>query len=52
MPPRNDGRTPPPPTSQGGSRPGMRINDLVSENGAGRSSTDSDMLNMLNRRPM
>jgi hypothetical protein len=30
----------------------MRINDLVSDNGAGRSSTDSSMLNMLNRRPM
>ncbi|KAF2116582.1 hypothetical protein BDV96DRAFT_645008 [Lophiotrema nucula] len=52
MPPRNDGRTPPPPTPQGGSRPGMRINDLVSDSGNGRSSTDSDMLNMLNRRPM
>lgn len=51
-PPRNDGRTPPPPTSQGGSRPSMRINDLVSDSGPTRSSTDSDMLNMLNRRPM
>ncbi|XPS72088.1 hypothetical protein M3J09_004258 [Ascochyta lentis] len=51
-PPRTDGRTPPPPTSQPASRPGMRINDLVSDNGNGRSSTDSDMLNMLNRRPM
>ncbi|KAJ4381238.1 hypothetical protein N0V86_003587 [Didymella sp. IMI 355093] len=51
-PPRSDGRTPPPPTSQPASRPGMRINDLVSDNGNGRSSTDSDMLNMLNRRPM
>ncbi|OAL49939.1 hypothetical protein IQ07DRAFT_41907 [Pyrenochaeta sp. DS3sAY3a] len=50
-PPRSDGRTPPP-TSQSGSRPGMRINDLVSDNGNGRSSTDSSMLNMLNRRPM
>jgi hypothetical protein len=55
-PPRSDGRTPPP-TSQAGaststSRPSMRINDLVSDNGAGRSSTDSSMLNMLNRRPM
>ncbi|KAF2737517.1 hypothetical protein EJ04DRAFT_430652 [Polyplosphaeria fusca] len=52
VPPRNDGRTPPPPTSSAGSRPGMRINDLVSDSGNGRSSTDSDMLNMLNRRPM
>ncbi|KAF1929320.1 uncharacterized protein M421DRAFT_61139 [Didymella exigua CBS 183.55] len=51
-PPRSDGRTPPPPTSQPASRPGMRINDIVSDNGNGRSSTDSDMLNMLNRRPM
>jgi hypothetical protein len=30
----------------------MRINDLVSDNGPARSSTDSSMLNMLNRRPM
>ncbi|KAF2465998.1 uncharacterized protein BDR25DRAFT_328377 [Lindgomyces ingoldianus] len=52
IPPRSDGRTPPPPTSQASSRPGMRINDLVSDNGNSRSSTDSDMLNMLNRRPM
>ncbi|KAF2190488.1 hypothetical protein K469DRAFT_559044 [Zopfia rhizophila CBS 207.26] len=52
LPARNDGRTPPPSTSQSTSRPGMRINDLVSDNGNGRSSTDSDMLNMLNRRPM
>ncbi|KAF2017434.1 hypothetical protein BU24DRAFT_407460 [Aaosphaeria arxii CBS 175.79] len=53
MPPRSEGRTPPPPNSQTPSnRPGMRINDLVSDNGGGRSSTDSDMLNMLNRRPM
>ncbi|KAF2257201.1 hypothetical protein BU26DRAFT_499740 [Trematosphaeria pertusa] len=51
MPPRSDGPTPPP-TSQPSSRPGMRINDLVSDNGNGRSSTDSNMLNMLNRRPM
>ncbi|KAF1997963.1 hypothetical protein P154DRAFT_536810 [Amniculicola lignicola CBS 123094] len=53
FPPRTDGRTPPPPaaaTAAPASRPGMRINDLV-DNG-GRSSTDSDMLNMLNRRPM
>jgi hypothetical protein len=28
----------------------MRINDLVSDNGNGRSSTDANMLNMLNRR--
>lgn len=52
LPPRSDGRTPPPPASQPASRPGMRINDLVSDSGNGRSSTDSDMLNMLNRRPM
>ncbi|KAH7398906.1 hypothetical protein DE146DRAFT_632466 [Phaeosphaeria sp. MPI-PUGE-AT-0046c] len=51
-PPRSDGRTPPPTTQAGGARPSMRINDLVSDNGAGRSSTDSSMLNMLNRRPM
>ncbi|CAA9960190.1 Zn clus multi-domain protein [Pyrenophora teres f. maculata] len=52
-PPRSDGRTPPPPTSQASSsRPSMRINDLVSDNGPARSSTDSSMLNMLNRRPM
>lgn len=51
-PPRSDGRSPPPPTSQAASRPSMRINDLVSDNGNGRSSTDSSMLNMLNRRPM
>lgn len=52
IPPRSDGRTPPPPTTQPSSRPGMRINDLVSDSGNGRSSTDSSMLNMLNRRPM
>lgn len=54
LPPRNDGRTPPPPTTQAPStsRPSMRITDLVSDNGNGRSSTDSSMLNMLNRRPM
>ncbi|KAF2872976.1 hypothetical protein BDV95DRAFT_490109 [Massariosphaeria phaeospora] len=52
MPPRNDGRTPPPSTSQPTSRPSMRINDLVSDNGGGRSSTDSSMLSMLNRRPV
>jgi hypothetical protein len=52
LPPRSDGRTPPPPASQPAARPGMRINDLVSDSGNGRSSTDSDMLNMLNRRPM
>lgn len=52
MAPRSEGRTPPPPTSQPTSRPGMRINDLVTDNGPGRSSTDSSMLNMLNRRPM
>ncbi|KAK3215112.1 hypothetical protein GRF29_19g2222590 [Pseudopithomyces chartarum] len=49
LPPRNDGTTPPP-TSQPSNRPGMRINDLVSDNGNGRSSTDANMLNMLNRR--
>jgi hypothetical protein len=49
---RSDGRTPPPVTTQAGTRPSMRINDLVTDNGAGRSSTDSSMLNMLNRRPM
>ncbi|KAF2130841.1 hypothetical protein P153DRAFT_205772 [Dothidotthia symphoricarpi CBS 119687] len=53
LPPRSEGRTPPPPTSQAApTRPGMRINDLVTDNGPGRSSTDSSMLNMLNRRPM
>ncbi|PVH98372.1 hypothetical protein DM02DRAFT_49144 [Periconia macrospinosa] len=54
IPARNDGSTPPPPppTSQPSSRPSMRINDLVSDNGPQRSSTDSNMLNMLNRRPM
>ncbi|KAH9875017.1 hypothetical protein J1614_004505 [Plenodomus biglobosus] len=52
-PPRSDGRTPPPPTSSAAtSRPSMRINDLVTDNGNGRTSTDSSMLNMLNRRPM
>ncbi|KAF2785631.1 hypothetical protein K505DRAFT_368965 [Melanomma pulvis-pyrius CBS 109.77] len=51
LPPRNDGRTPPPPTSSSSNRPGMRINDLV-DNGNSRNSTDSSMLNMLNRRPM
>ncbi|KAL5387622.1 hypothetical protein DPSP01_003417 [Paraphaeosphaeria sporulosa] len=51
LPPRSDGTTPPP-NSQPASRPGMRINDLVSDSGNGRSSTDSNMLNMLNRRPM
>ncbi|KAJ4369132.1 hypothetical protein N0V83_006216 [Neocucurbitaria cava] len=51
-PARSDGRTPPPATSQAPGRPSMRINDLVSDNGGGRSSTDSSMLNMLNRRPM
>ncbi|KAF1916793.1 hypothetical protein BDU57DRAFT_244431 [Ampelomyces quisqualis] len=51
-PPRSDGRTPPPTTQASATRPSMRINDLVSDNGAGRSSTDSSMLNMLNRRPM
>ncbi|KAH7090529.1 hypothetical protein FB567DRAFT_618014 [Paraphoma chrysanthemicola] len=52
-PPRSDGRTPPPPTTQASAtRPSMRINDLVSDNGPARSSTDSSMLNMLNRRPM
>ncbi|KAL5382876.1 hypothetical protein PMIN06_009899 [Paraphaeosphaeria minitans] len=50
-PPRSDGTTPPP-NSQPANRPGMRINDLVSDSGNGRSSTDSNMLNMLNRRPM
>jgi hypothetical protein len=30
----------------------MRINDLVTDNGPTRSSTDSNMLSMLNRRPM
>lgn len=52
IPPRSDGRTPPPPASQTSSRPGMRINDLVTDNGHGRSTTDADMLNMLNRRPV
>ncbi len=51
-PPRSDGRTPPPTSQASSSRPSMRINDLVTDNGNGRSSTDSDMLNMLNRRPM
>jgi hypothetical protein len=51
-PARSDGRTPPPATTVGPSRPSMRINDLVSDNGHERSSTDSSMLNMLNRRPM
>jgi len=50
-PPRSDGTTPPP-TSQSSSRPSMRINDLVSNDGPTRSSTDSNMLSMLNRRPM
>ncbi|KAF1963179.1 hypothetical protein CC80DRAFT_565937 [Byssothecium circinans] len=52
LPPRSDGPTPPPPTSQQSNRPGMRINDLVTDNGPPRSSTDSNMLSMLNRRPM
>ncbi|KAL6710882.1 hypothetical protein ACN47E_007939 [Coniothyrium glycines] len=53
-PPRSDGRSPPPPppTTQSGTRPSMRITDLVSDSGNGRTSTDSSMLNMLNRRPM
>ncbi|KAF2499587.1 hypothetical protein BU16DRAFT_276966 [Lophium mytilinum] len=52
LPPRSDGRTPPPPTSSSSTRPGMRISDIVGDSGQGRSSTDSDMLNQLNRRPM
>ncbi|OCL07977.1 hypothetical protein AOQ84DRAFT_389159 [Glonium stellatum] len=51
LPIRSEGRTPPPPTSQPSRAPGMRITDLVSGD-TGRSSTDSDMLNALNRRPM
>ena len=51
LPVRSEGRTPPPPTSQPSSRPGMRITDIVSGD-IERSSTDSDMLNALNRRPM
>ncbi|KAF1940683.1 hypothetical protein EJ02DRAFT_349581 [Clathrospora elynae] len=49
---RSDGRTPPPSTTPAVTRPSMRINDLVTDNGNGRSSTDSSMLSMLNRRPM
>jgi hypothetical protein len=52
LPPRNDGATPPPPTSQPSNRSSMRINDLVTDSGPPRNSTDSNMLNMLNRRPM
>lgn len=51
-PPRSDGTSPPPTSQAPSSRPSMRINDLVSDNGPSRSSTDSNMLNMLNRRPM
>jgi hypothetical protein len=50
-PPRSDGTTPPP-AAPSSSRPSMRINDLVTDNGPIRSSTDSNMLSMLNRRPM
>ncbi len=57
--PARDGRTPPPAqgqqTASGGSRPGMSIRDMLGEapgSGGGRSATDSDMLNALNRRPM
>jgi len=59
LPPRQDGRTPPPPhgvppaTSQPpppSGRPGMRINDLVTNDN--RSSADSNMLSLLNKKPM
>lgn len=51
-PARSDGRSPPPTSQASTTRPSMRITDLVSDNGNGRTSTDSSMLNMLNRRPM
>ncbi|KAI9721271.1 MAG: hypothetical protein M1812_002433 [Candelaria pacifica] len=57
--PAREGRTPPPAQGQqtpsSGSRPGMSIRDMLGEGpgqGGGRSATDSDMLNALNRRPM
>ncbi|RYN85153.1 hypothetical protein AA0119_g13353 [Alternaria tenuissima] len=50
--PQPNGFLQPTPTSTPSARPSMRINDLVSDNGPARSSTDSSMLNMLNRRPM
>lgn len=61
LPPRDNGRTPPPGQSQsqqapreGGSRGsgGMRVSDMLGpgDGQGGRTSTDSDMLNALNRR--
>ncbi|KAF2199362.1 hypothetical protein GQ43DRAFT_118778 [Delitschia confertaspora ATCC 74209] len=47
LPPRSDGRTPPPPAGSSTSRPGMRITDIVSD--TNRSGADRDMLNALNR---
>lgn len=61
LPPRDNGRTPPPgqsqsqqPPREGGSRGsgGMRVSDMLGpgDGQGGRTSTDSDMLNALNRR--
>ncbi|KAI9817524.1 MAG: hypothetical protein M1827_001134 [Pycnora praestabilis] len=64
LPPSREARTPPPPVSQqqqqsqqsgSGNRAGMSIRDMLGEGGTGqggRSTTDSDMLKALNRRPM
>lgn len=51
MPPRDSGVTPPPsgPGSANG-RSAMSVRDMLSDGNPGRSSTDSDMLNALNRR--
>ncbi|KAJ5101110.1 hypothetical protein N7456_007162 [Penicillium angulare] len=53
-PPPQGGPTPPPTSTPGGSgRAGLNVRDMLNpgdSNGNGRSSTDSDMLNALNRR--
>ncbi|KAF2839819.1 hypothetical protein M501DRAFT_901355, partial [Patellaria atrata CBS 101060] len=46
---RSDGRTPPP---SNGTRPGISISSIVTNDSGGRSAADSDMLNALNRRGM
>ncbi|PWY75880.1 hypothetical protein BO83DRAFT_387878 [Aspergillus eucalypticola CBS 122712] len=52
-PPVNPNQTPPPTSTPGGSsRGGLNVRDMLNPGGEGqgRSSTDSDMLNALNRR--
>ena len=51
MQPPQGGVTPPPTSTPGSARSGLNVRDMLNPGDShGRSTTDSDMLNALNRR--